>query len=119
MADRIQNFEEFWPFYLREHALASTRWIHWLGTNAGLAVMLTGIATGRYWMIAMGFVTGYGFAWFSHFFIEKNKPASFSYPVWSFMADWKLWALIWTGQIKHHVAKYIDGAPETADAPAT
>jgi hypothetical protein len=97
---RIQSFEEFWPFYVREHRLRSTRRLHVLGTTLGLAVFIAALALQLWWWLLAAVVCGYGFAWFSHFVIEKNKPASFSYPLWSFAADWKLWALTLTGRME-------------------
>jgi hypothetical protein len=89
---RIASFEEFWPFYLREHSKKATRWIHFAGTNAGLLIALSALFTRDPWMLPAALVAGYAPAWFSHFFIEKNKPASWTYPLWSFRADLKLWA---------------------------
>lgn len=102
---RIQSFEEFWPFYLGEHRKPATRTLHFIGSTIALFVVAAGIATGQYSLIALGLLPGYGFAWFSHFFVEKNKPASFSYPLWSFIADWKMWAFILTGRIGTEVAR--------------
>jgi len=97
---RIQSFEEFWPFYVREHRLRSTRILHVLGTTLGLVVAVAAVALQLWWWLLAAVVCGYGFAWFSHFVIEKNKPASFSYPLWSFAADWKLWAMTLTGRME-------------------
>lgn len=105
--ERIGSFEEFWPFYLREHAKPATRWFHWVGTNVGVCVAAGAVTTGQLWAIPLALVPGYAFAWFSHFFIEKNKPASFNYPLWSFAADWKMWALMWTGQLGPHLRRYV------------
>ena len=107
MADRIQSFEEFWPFYLREHALPVTRWFHFVGTNLAFAVIVAAVASGRPWLAPLALLPGYGLAWYSHFFIEKNKPASFTYPAWSFAADMKLWGLMWTGGIRREVARHV------------
>jgi len=38
-------------------------------------------------------LSGYGFAWCGHFFVEGNRPATFQYPVWSLIADWRMWIL--------------------------
>jgi hypothetical protein len=97
--DRIQSFEEFWPFYVREHRLLSTRVMHFVGTSLGMIVVAAAIAMQYWWLLAAAPIAGYGMAWISHFGIEKNKPASFKYPLWSFIADMKLWALMLTGRM--------------------
>ncbi len=107
---RIQSFAEFWPFYVREHSLRSTRLIHFVGTTLSLAVVIAAIATQQWWWLLAAPVCGYGFAWFSHFVIEKNKPASFSYPLWSFAADWKLWALTLTGRMEAETQRILGAA---------
>lgn len=45
-------------------------------------------------------LAGYGLAWIGHFFVEKNKPATFKYPIYSLLADWKMFLEIITGKIK-------------------
>ena len=102
---RIQSFEEFWPFYLGEHSLAATRWMHFFGSSCALGFVASAFVTGSWALLPAAAVCGYGFAWVSHFFIEKNKPASFSYPLWSFIADWKMWALIATGRINAELSR--------------
>lgn len=95
----IQGFEQFWPFYLGEHALPATRWMHFFGSSAALGFAASGFVTRSWAMLPAALACGYGFAWVSHFFIEKNRPASFKYPLWSFIADWKMWFMMATGQL--------------------
>jgi hypothetical protein len=101
---RIQSFAEFWPFYVREHSLPACRALHFIGSTLALGLLAAGIFYNP-WLLLAAVVAGYGFAWIGHFFIEKNKPASFKYPLWSFAADWKMWALILTGRMGAEVAK--------------
>lgn len=96
---RIESFEEFWPFYVGEHAKKETRTLHFVGTTAALACAAAGVLLRKKWLVAVAPVMGYGPAWVSHFFIEKNRPATFTYPLWSFIGDWKMWALTLTGKL--------------------
>ena len=102
---RIQSFEEFWPFYVREHSAAACRALHFVGSSLALVIVAAAVARGNYWLLLAAPVAGYGFAWVAHFFIEKNKPASFKYPLWSFVADWKMWAMILIGRMGAEVQK--------------
>ena len=97
---RYKSFSEFWPYYLSEHSHRGTRVLHLIGTIAGIALIIYLVASGRWWLFPLGFVVGYGFAWVAHFMIEKNKPATFQYPLWSFMGDYKMIALMLTGRMK-------------------
>ena len=104
----ITTFAAFWPFYLGEHRVKLTRALHFIGTSPALGVLVMAVWSGNGWLAPVAIVQGYAWAWVAHFFVEKNKPASFSYPLWSFIADWKMWALMLTGQIdaeleKHHI----------------
>lgn len=101
----IQTYAEFWPFYLREHSLPVTRRFHFVGTSLGVATGIAAIATGRAALIPAALVAAYGFAWFSHFFIEKNKPASFKYPLWSFISDFRMAGLMAVGQLDAHMER--------------
>jgi hypothetical protein len=96
---RYKSFSEFWPFYVAEHSKAATRALHAIGTTAALIVMIGMIAVGRWWLFPLGLVIGYGFAWVGHFFVEKNRPATFKYPLWSFMGDWKMLGYIISGKM--------------------
>lgn len=101
---RIQSFAEFWPFYVREHSVPACRALHFIGSTLVLIVIAAAVAF-NWWLLLAAPVVGYGFAWFGHFAIEKNKPASFSYPVWSFLADWKMWAMMLVGRMGTEVQK--------------
>ncbi|MCW8084518.1 DUF962 domain-containing protein [Sabulicella glaciei] len=99
MEDRFRSFAEFWPFYLREHARAATRAVHVVGTWVALAVLVVGIVNGPWWLVLLAPVIGYGCAWVSHFFIERNRPATFTYPTWSLLGDLRLAWLAATGRL--------------------
>ncbi|MBL9065376.1 MAG: DUF962 domain-containing protein [Sphingopyxis sp.] len=99
MARLYTSFAEFWPFYLREHSKASTRALHYIGTTLVVLIALAAVASGRWgWLIALP-LAGYVFAWVAHFGVEKNRPATFTYPLWSLAADFKMWGLWLTGRL--------------------
>ena len=97
---RFNSFSDFWPHYLAEHSKPATRVLHYLGTVTAIGFVITLIAIGRWWLFPLAFVPGYAFAWTAHFFIEKNRPATFTYPLWSFLGDWKMLALMLSGKLK-------------------
>ncbi len=103
--DRIKNFEEFWPYYVREHSTAGCRWLHFAGSGLGLICLISAVVTGNIWLILPGLVLGYGFAWIGHFAIERNRPATFQYPLWSFRADWKMWRLMLIGKMDGEISR--------------
>jgi hypothetical protein len=97
---RFKSFSEFWPYYLSEHSRPTTRLLHCLGSFTGIGVLIALIVAGKWWLFPLAFVPGYALAWIGHFFIEKNRPATFTYPLWSFMGDWKMIALMLTGRLR-------------------
>lgn len=103
--DRIQTFAEFWPYYLREHSAPGCRALHYIGSTLGLAILAAAIYFRNPWLILAALVSGYAFAWIGHFGIEKNRPATFKYPLWSFAADWKMWFLKITGRLGPELAR--------------
>jgi hypothetical protein len=94
-----QRFSEFYPFYLSEHADRTSRRLHFVGTSLGLAFALHALSTLNFWWLLAALACGYAFAWVGHFFFEKNRPATFTYPLWSFMGDWVMWKEILTRKI--------------------
>jgi hypothetical protein len=98
--ERYRTFGEFYPFYLSEHANRTTRRLHFVGTSVALVLLIASVVTQNWWLIAVALVQGYAFAWVGHFFFEHNKPATFKYPRFSFMGDWRLWWEILTGKLR-------------------
>ncbi|MCP5325165.1 MAG: DUF962 domain-containing protein [Oceanospirillaceae bacterium] len=85
---RFQSFAEFYPFYLAEHSNRTCRNLHYVGSSLVLACLAYAILSADYlWLLALPLI-GYGFAWVGHFFFEHNRPATFQYPLYSFMGDW-------------------------------
>jgi hypothetical protein len=95
-----RSFGDFYPFYLSQHADRTCRRLHFVGTTLGLAAALYALATLNFGWLAAGVAAGYLFAWIGHFFFEKNRPATFTYPVYSFRGDWVMWKDILTGRIR-------------------
>ena len=101
----FNSFTEFWPHYVAEHSNPVTRLLHAAGTTAGILCLLGFIAIGKWWLFPLAFVPGYGAAWFGHFFIEKNRPATFEHPLWSFIGDYKMIGLMIAGKMGAEVAR--------------
>jgi hypothetical protein len=90
LMDRISTFEDFWPYYVQQHSKPVTQWLHVAGALAALAVFALGLAERQWACLPAGIAAGYGLSWVGHFFFEKNKPATFQYPLWSFVGDLRL-----------------------------
>jgi len=95
--ERYQSFKAFYPFYIHEHQNPVCRRLHIIGT--GLSIVMLAAAV----LVNPGFfagapLMGYFFAWVGHFFFEKNKPATFTYPLWSLMGDFRLFFETVTGR---------------------
>ncbi len=101
MADStFKSFKEFYPFYLSEHKNKTSRILHFIGTFLVLGLLvflLVSQKEARFW-IALP-LTGYGFAWVGHAFFEKNKPATFTPPLWSMREDFTLFFEILEGSV--------------------
>src|SRR6478609_2174795 len=102
---KYKSFQSFYPFYLSEHKNIRNRRLHFIGTLLIFVCILAGIITGRwFWLILIPLV-GYGFAWFGHFFFEHNKPATFTYPLYSLGSDFVMFWHILTRQINKRLAE--------------
>jgi hypothetical protein len=95
----MASFTEFYPFYLSQHADRACRRLHFIGTTIGLVAALHAFSTLNFWWLAGGIVAGYALAWVGHLFFERNRPATFTHPVYSFMGDWVMWKDMLTGKI--------------------
>jgi hypothetical protein len=95
-----RTFHDFYPFYLGEHANRTCRRLHFAGTSIAAALLIAAVLTQHGWLVAVALVQGYGFAWVGHFFFEHNRPATFKYPWFSFMGDWRLWWDMLRGRIR-------------------
>jgi hypothetical protein len=99
MQSKFRSFEEFWPFYLREHSKPRTRTLHYAGTSLVVLIAAAAALSGNWWLLIAVPIAGYGFAWASHAAVERNRPATFTYPAWSLRADFRMWWLWLTGRI--------------------
>lgn len=102
---QFNSFADFWPYYLREHSHPATRALHAAGTLASLALLITLIVMHKWTWLPLALVVGYGAAWLAHFLIEHNRPATFQHPLWSFMGDYKMLALMLTGRLDAELAR--------------
>lgn len=119
---RFGTFEEFWPHYVREHSQKSTRMLHFAGTTLAVACLGGALLFRKPWLLLVAPVVGYGPAWIGHFFIEGNKPATFTHPLFSLRADFVMWRKIVEGTMDAEVARVLAAeaarATEGAEASA-
>jgi hypothetical protein len=101
----FRSFEEFWPYYLREHSKEVTRALHFAGTTTAMVAIAAGVVLRRPALLIAAPVVGYGLSWIGHFFVEKNRPATFKYPLWSFQGDMKMWRMIVSGTLDAEIER--------------
>jgi len=99
----FQSFEEFWPFYVTEHKSPVNRALHFVGTSAAVSSAVISLLRGSPVRFLLSPVFGYGPAWVGHFLIEKNRPATFKYPLWSLRGDFVMWWKMATGKMQAEV----------------
>lgn len=105
MTKQYKSFAEFWPYYVCEHSRPLTRYLHFCGTLLLIPVLVMGLMASAYYFFLLPLV-GYGFAWLSHALVERNKPATFSYPLWSLLADFKMFFYMCIGKMSSEVERY-------------
>lgn len=94
------SFDDFYPFYLQEHSNRTCRRLHFIGSSLVLLTAAYALVTGKLALLWLLPVLGYGFAWVGHFGFEKNRPATFKYPLYSLMGDWVMFKDMLTGKIR-------------------
>ena len=95
----FRNFEEFYPFYLGEHADRTSRRLHVIGTSAAVLQILAAIVLREPMLCLTALVSGYGFAWVGHYVFEKNRPATFKHPLYSLRGDFRIARDVFSGRI--------------------
>ena len=107
---RITSYREFWPVYVRQHGRPTTRLLHFIGTSGALALITMAAVLPQLWLLLAAPFSGYLFAWAGHFFIEKNRPATFTYPFFSLIGDFHMYGLMWLGRMNAQAARHKNGA---------
>jgi hypothetical protein len=102
----IRSFADFWPFYVRAHSRPRTRLLHAAGSILAIMLLALSFTFSRWILIAVPLV-GYSFAWYAHFFVEHNKPATFGHPFYSLAADYRMLFLMMAGRMEGEVAKHV------------
>ncbi len=105
MEQRAKSYREFWPIYLAEHSRPATRGLHYLGTGLGLVLLAAALVTADWRLAAAALAPGYGFAWIGHAFVEKNRPATFTHPLWSFISDFRMFGLWLAGRLARELER--------------
>ncbi len=103
---KFATFVEFWPFYLSEHSSLTNRRLHFFGSSLAILLVLYAFIFSNLHYLLFAPIAGYGFAWVGHFIVEKNRPATFTYPLWSLRGDFKMFTLMLTGRLDTELAKY-------------
>lgn len=104
MEKRLETYEEFWPFYVSQHINTTCRNLHFIGTSIVYGLLLSALLISPAYLLATPIV-GYGFAWVGHFGFEKNKPATFKYPLWSLRADFRMHRYMLLGKMTGELAR--------------
>ena len=106
MVPECSRYADFWPHYLAEHSHPVNRALHYLGSSLGLALLAAAAILADWRLLPAALVAGYAFAWVGHFRVERNKPATFGYPLWSFVSDFRMLALAATGRLAPELARH-------------
>jgi hypothetical protein len=101
----IRSFADFWPLYVRAHSRSRTRVLHAIGSTLALVCIVLGIVKSAWFFLAAPLI-GYAFAWYGHFFVEHNKPATFGHPFYSLAADYVMVFKMLTGRMRGEVEKH-------------
>jgi hypothetical protein len=106
------TYQEFWPYYVSQHLHPLNRALHFVGTTLALTCLALSLAVSPFWL-PFSLVSGYGFAWVGHFAFERNRPATFRYPLWSLRGDFRMFRLTLLGQMGREIEHLRGHAPHT------
>ena len=95
---KYKNFNDFYPFYLSQHQNKWCRICHYIGSCFAIYFLVKAFVTLSLINLLYALIVGYAFAWVGHFFFEKNRPATFTYPWYSFLGDWRMFFRLITGR---------------------
>jgi hypothetical protein len=104
MDERLSSFEAFWPFYVAQHSHTVNRRLHFTGTAFVILALAASVLVSWGFLLAAP-IAGYGFAWVGHFAVEKNRPATFTYPLWSLRGDFRMFRLMLLGRMEPEVER--------------
>jgi hypothetical protein len=103
--ERIHTFEEFWPYYVGEHRDPVCRALHYVGTTLAIGTVATAVLTANPTWLLLTPVVGYAPAWFGHYIIEGNVPATFKHPIWSLRGDLRMLSMALQGRMAAEVER--------------
>ena len=106
MERRAETYRDFWPLYLAEHRRPGTRRLHFLGTGLGLGLLAAAAVLAEWRLVPAAIVAGYAFAWIGHAFIERNRPATFTHPLWSLISDFRMFGLWLAGRLAPELRRH-------------
>ena len=98
--------QNFYDFYLNEHQNMACRRLHFAGSSFGLLGLAKSVKDRSPTPLLKGIAAGYACAWVGHFFFEKNKPASFKFPLKSFASDFRMYSDVLRGNLSLKDRKY-------------
>jgi hypothetical protein len=101
---RISTYGSFWPFYVSQHMNPTNRRLHFAGTSLVLLSLAAAVLLSPVFLLAAP-LAGYGFAWVGHFRYERNRPATFTYPLWSLRGDFQMFGLMLLGRMDPEVER--------------
>jgi hypothetical protein len=108
----IRTFSDFWPYYVRAHSRGRTRVLHAIGSVLAVVMLGVALAVNLWFLVAVPLI-GYSFAWYAHFFVEGNKPATFGHPFYSLVADYRMLFLMMAGKMDEEVARVISASAQS------
>ena len=109
----LMSVQEFWPYYVREHSHSGTRWLHFVGNTNLLIWLFLAVYYQSLFIVGFAVASSYTFAWIGHFFVERNIPATFRYPLMAAICDMVMYYKMWRGEMNAEVEKYTSISQKT------